>query len=357
MLNGKTPIDTSDISLALPTGSITTVELVFQTKATMQGSITTNSTAPGASENLLGIGTSNPDPGTPRDPTMAVNTTVYTTTGYDFDPVTQIGGAPPSAITVNTSSSSPSYTSPFNNGQTSATPETVGLCQYSVGYPSSSDSQQATTVIDTPANITLTATSATPTLTILVDLSRMLKFYDGQNPNTIGLPSGTSPNDATTNAYFYTIMDNSNVAAFFGTPGMIQGYQGLYTAYQISDGTSYANSNTTPEFPSSPGNAVRNWMDLVFDPNGNLIAGCSWVDDMADYKIAMGTVSPTSQLSSTVAANLVIGESGSNNITHYWTIPKFILGSSVGDYGYFDWTDTNSVDYGDCQLTLAFTTQ
>jgi hypothetical protein len=339
VLDGKTPINTSNLSLNLPVGTITQVDLYFSSAATITGTIDPASTAVGASDTPLG---GQLPTGSTTTYVSYPSVVVSTQTAYPFDSITQTGGASIS------NSSTTAYESPFNN--TTATPVAVTLYSAYYGEVCTSDSVHPTVTISTPANLTITSTSSSPTLTILVDLNRMLRFYSGLgNPPDNAPDSGPPPNntqDAWNNAYFYTHFNNQNVAAFFGTPGMIQGYQGIFNTYQIANGTAF-NLNQNENQPCG---AIKNWMTIVFDSQGNVLSAMLLTDNDTALVVAKGNITLPVSFSSTTPTSFTYTCGGS------YTLYQFLLGTSVGNLGYYNWADGQNQYYGDCSFTLDFTT-
>ena len=112
-----------------------------------------------------------------------------------------------------------------------------------------------------------------PTITILFDLNRMLRFYNGLSEE-----SGPNPGDEWANAYFFAhSVFGDSIGVFLGDAGRIEGYQAIYVNYdtQIGDGTEAG---------------VEAWMTLVFDANDNFLSGHLIGDDDNALTVAKGQI-------------------------------------------------------------------
>jgi hypothetical protein len=221
-MDGSGTVDTSGISLTLPSGNITSVILTFATAAKIKGTLTAS------------FATS----GTP------VAETLYTKNAYSYDALTHAGGG--------------ANFTPFETGPAEETSVSLGA-------------DHDFTEITVPVIHGDTAASAT--LTILVDLNRMLRFYDG-------LSNAPSPADPTNKAYFFchTLFTHS-VAAFIGTAGTIQGYK-----------TEYASYDAGQEIGARTPDGVLGWMTLIFDAQGNFLSGILMGDNDNALTVAKGNI-------------------------------------------------------------------
>ena len=116
-----------------------------------------------------------------------------------------------------------------------------------------------------------------PTVTILFDLNRMLRFYNGMNPD-LG-HGGVNPGDPTDKAYFFAhSVFGDSIGIFLGDAGRIEGYQAIYVNYDdhIGDGTEAG---------------VEAWMTLVFDSDDNFLSGHLIGDDDNALTVAKGQIS------------------------------------------------------------------
>ena len=177
-IDGLTPVDTSGLTLTIPTGTVTSVGLTFANPGVINGQLT----------GTINLGSS------------STTVTVYTNSAYPYFSDTGLGGATTYA----------SFTSPAISAPTDM--------QIDFG-----------TIVTTQCSPPLTvAVGDTPTLTLLFDLSRMLRFYDG-------LGNSVNPSDPANYAYFFAhtlfggvnvggvIQNVAPIAAFFGTPGVDTG--------------------------------------------------------------------------------------------------------------------------------------
>ena len=123
--------------------------------------------------------------------------------------------------------------------------------------------------IVTPLSCTLNAGDQ-PKLTILLDVSRALRFYNGLDP-----VQGPTPSDLHDRCYFFShSVLTSSIACFFGDPGSIQGYQ---TVFDVT-----ANVNQPIDIPG--------WMTLVYDAAGDIQSGILTGDDDNALTVAKGLV-------------------------------------------------------------------
>lgn len=227
-LDGSTEVDVSDLELQdIPTGVVSKVELTFASTGRIKGEVTGYF----VTEN------------------MPATKTFYTKANYPYDAVSHTGGA--SSATV------------FESGPSEEMDIALG-----------GDGQDLN--VGTPLNYEIKA-DETPVLTILFDLNRMLRFYNGLNLEHQG---GVNPSDPADKAYFFShsIFGNS-VATFFGVAGKIQGYETVYAAYNLD----------TPIGNGLPC-AIRGWMTLVYDANGNFLTGSLIGNDDNALTVAKGQI-------------------------------------------------------------------
>ncbi|MCL6589510.1 MAG: hypothetical protein K6U80_06105 [Firmicutes bacterium] len=168
---------------------------------------------------------------------------LYTKSNYAYNAFNQTGGAD-------------DYTY-FQNGPAEETDVYFGA-----------DSEAV--IINTPVNYTLVQ-GATPALTILVDLSRMLRFYNGLGT------SGPNPIDLSNKAYFFCHSlfcgGARPIACFFGNVGSIQGYQVICSV------------NGHCEIPA--------WMTLIFNSSDEIQSGFLIGDDDNALTVAKGNILQT----------------------------------------------------------------
>jgi len=227
-VDGVNPVDTSGITLSVPTGTVTSIALTFANPGIINGQVT-------GTVNLNGVSTA---------------ITAYTNSAYPYLSATP---ASPSGAAVPATGGASSYTS-FTSPTITA-PQDVKI-------------NFGTTIVTQCSPVVTIAAGQVPSLTLLFDLSRMLRFYDGLPGNQGG---GSLPN----NAYFladslfigFTLngvtQNVGPIAAFFGTPGSIQGYSAVYS-------------------PTTSGGATNTgWMTLVFDSGtpSNILYGLLIPDD------------------------------------------------------------------------------
>ena len=228
IMDGSGDIDTSGMTLTLSTHTMTKVNLTFATEAKIKGTLTAmfNIAPSSASHN-------------------EVLKTFNTKAAYPYDAVTHTGGAA-------------DFTA-FETGPAEEASVSVG-------------SDASETVVELPI-LDGEIDISSPTFTILVDLNRMLRFYDGLNEISHG---GVGPSDPADKAYFFSNSTfRGSIAAFLGTPGTIQGYQTEYAAY-------YADK-VVPE-------GVPGWMTILFDAHGNFMSGLLMGDDDNSLTVAKGNI-------------------------------------------------------------------
>lgn len=227
-LDGTTDVDVSDLQLQnIPTGIVSKVALKFASTAKIKGEVT-------------GYFTTDTQPETK---------TYYTKANYPYDAVNHTGGA--------------SLASVFETSPSEEMDITLG-----------GDG----TDIEVGTSVTYEIkTGDTPVLTILFDLNRMLRFYNGLNLEHEG---GVNPPDPADKAYFFShSIFGGSVACFFGLAGEIQGYETVYAAYDIN----------TPIGNGLPC-AIRGWMTLIYDANGNFISGSLIGNDDNALTVAKGSI-------------------------------------------------------------------
>ena len=265
-LDGTGNVDTSGILLNLPIGTLTSVELVFSPQSKVSGSI--------LDKQILIA-----DPGTPSN-TDTIS--VYTTAADSYDTYSQTGGADLTAF------------------------ETGGPAQ-EMDYSLFAD--QSETTVTTASSATIAAGDS-PTLTILFDLSRVLRFYDGKRGQNDGMGPG--------NAYFYTSVFPQSVAAFIGEAGTIQGYESHYNGYESLD-------PPTPVDLTNP-HAVPGWMTLIFDAQGNFLSGNLMGDSDTSWTVAKGNVTAYSQSNGSAEIQYVVGSDPA------FSLHGFVRQTEVGQY-------------------------
>ncbi len=306
-LDGVTPIDTSGIIMTIPTGTITEIDLNFDPKGFIKGTLN------GSQVNGSIFTAANN--GSPQK--MAL----YTKAAYAYDGTIGTGGAS-------------SYIN-FTTGPAEEAPVTINL-----GAGTTLQPFTGSVVVPTPANLVV-ATGDSPTLTILVDLSRMLRFYDG-------LGRGVNPSDPKTSAYFFShTVFSQSIAAFFGTPGAIQGYSAKYAEYPSSS-SGYPASGVSGE--------VDGWMTLIFATDGSLISGILSENDDNALTVGKGWIGQSIPTPGAAGAPGVFADLPYSLPPDTYHLLNFVKGSAIGDNGFFDWNSTamNGM-YGEVEYTLLFT--
>lgn len=232
-LTGTGIADVGDIVLdSFPTWKVTAIELVFSDTAEIKGTL---------------IGTFNKD--TSGTQFLSEVDTFYTKYQYSYNASTGSGGA---------DSTVGRYVA-FKTAPAEST--TISLQGSSNGMASAI----------TLTNFKLdTAALVAPNLTLVFDLSRMLRFYNGCNLKHTG---GVNPNDPANKAYFFThTVFSGSVGAFFGIPGQIQGYESIYNCIEGTCG-------------------VKAWMTIICNQAGEIKSGILLGNDDNDFTIAKGNIS------------------------------------------------------------------
>jgi hypothetical protein len=185
-------------------------------------------------------------------------------------------------------------------------------------------------MVSTPTNYKYDTAQAAPSLTIVFDLSRVLRFYNGCNLLHSG---GVNGNDPANKAYFFghSVFCGS-LAAFFGTPGQIQGYADVYNCTGGNCG-------------------VKGWMTIICNPAGEIIQGILIGNDDNDFTIAKGIITTVS------GANPFDFHYSGSNVD----ITGFTKGSALGDSTIVAWHQLateggNPERTGHAKFTLGFKT-
>jgi hypothetical protein len=174
-----------------------------------------------------------------------------------------------------------------------------------------------------------------PALTILFDLSRALRFYDGWNRQNQG---GVNPPDPANKAYFFChSVFWCSVAAFFGDVGEIQGYQTLYSHISGTNNT-----------------GIPGWMTIICNPAGDILSGILIGDDDNALTVAKGMID-------TVKAG--------TTYTFHYTISNVVITefnklTVLGDSVFVRWNQRPPADprrnpplFGKARFNLRFKTQ
>ena len=127
-----------------------------------------------------------------------------------------------------------------------------------------------TFTMDFPIKDSVTISSSattTPTLTMMIDPNRMLRFYN-QNVTT-----NPNPGMSSTRSYFFNTVFEESSFVFVGTPGDIRGFQWW---------TEACANNTTGATCSGSTTIVSGWMTVIKDSAGKpLVVGVMPDDDNA----------------------------------------------------------------------------
>ena len=234
MLDGS-DVDLSELNSELgqsPVGTYNRLKLVFNSTARIKGALT-------------GTFDTDPAPGS-----QAETLTLYTKQDYAYyhDPVPPTGGADDYSVF-----------------------ETAPAEEMDVSIGASGD----TVLVQSDYEVEIVE-GGNPTITILFDLNRMLRFYNGMNPD-LG-HGGVNPDDPTDKAYFFAhSVFGDSIGVFIGDAGRIEGYQAIYVNYDgsVGDGTEAG---------------VEAWMTLVFDANDNFLSGHLIGDDDNALTVAKGQI-------------------------------------------------------------------
>ena len=174
---------------------------------------------------------------------------------------------------------------------------------FTIGSAEEAEISLGTESFSTSCDLELTEGDS-PQLTILFDLSRVLRFYNGLHPDQ----QGVNPGDIGDKAYFFTHSTFSeSVGLFFGTPGEIYGYKTIYASYNPEE----------PIGSVTPG-GVLGWMTLIFDSQDQLLKGHLIGDDDNALTVAKGNIqSFETDETGFVTFTYTIGaaESGTNSFT------------------------------------------
>lgn len=263
-----------DIS-GLPTGTATGVKLVISPRARMKGSLEARFAGD-------------------------VAATVHTKAAGAYDALSKTGGA----ADINAFSAGPAeeIETYFNGGDNLVEQEI--LC---------------------PVDDYVLAAGAAPKLTILFDVSRALRFYDGLG----GAGKGPSPSDLDDKAYFFShsVLTNS-IVCYFGDAGSIHGYRTLYDNQ---------NAGATALIPG--------WATFIFDPAGELQSGLLIGDDDNAGTVLKGLVTSSTSTAGVFDFSYDISEV---------TVTGFSPPAAVGDSEEVSWTQTSAANGGGAaRFTLA----
>lgn len=171
-------------------------------------------------------------------------------------------------------------------------------------------------------------------ITLLVDLNRMLRFSLSDGP----APPTTPPMEDNGKSFFFShSVFRDSIALFVGTPGTIEGYEYIYTAY-----------NEGVEIGSTTPTGIKGWMTLIFDPNGNLIRGNLVGDNDNDLTVAKGSIDTFETNETSIDFTYVIDQSK----TFY--VYGFERPDTIGIHSVTTWNgfQNNQNYHGEAKFTL-----
>lgn len=292
-LIGKGTIDVGDMVLdSFPLWKVQSVELWFNDTATIWGSVT---------------GIFNTD--TTGTKFNGETKTYYTKSAYSYNSAERTGGADSSVGRSVVFESAPA--------------ESSFVCL--------AGNKNGIAMVSTVDTFTFDTTAAQPALTILFDLNRMLRFYDGCR-----LTEGLSQGDPFNKSYFFchSVFLNS-IASFFGKPGQIQGYQSLYNVTGRNEG-------------------VPGWMTLIWKASGELLSGILIGDDDNALCISKGRI--TSMTKSNTDSTYSFNYDGSNIAMVAFKKCDNLGNSTIGWWNQTVPWGTNQPMAGGARFTLRFKT-
>jgi hypothetical protein len=112
------------------------------------------------------------------------------------------------------------------------------------------------------------SSDSSKTLSLVIDVNRMLRFYNKGRPD-----SGPNPSFPTNRAYFFTTLFEESLFVFAGKPGSIRGYSYLTSTCMEATVTSdYLCSTSTAK-------SVAGWVTLILDADGTPFAANAMPDD------------------------------------------------------------------------------
>jgi hypothetical protein len=274
LLVDGTNVDVSDMSAdfnRIHPGTATSVKTTFRSSARIKGSLTAD-----FNTNPSGFTTE--------------SLTVYTKAAYPYDAVAHTGGADSYADFT----TGPSEEADFWIGG--------GTTEFT---------------IETPCNAAI-GDSSMSQITILIDLNRLLRFYNG-----VSTTSGPNPPDPADKAYFFGhSLLGTFIAPFFGAPGSIEGYKTVYSA----------------EHPGT-NEGVYGWMTLVYGPSGDLMTGMLMGDDDNALTIAKGRVTSFAEAGGglynftyDIAEGTVTGFERVGTIEDYSSVATFVSADTASQH-------------------------
>jgi len=146
-----------------------------------------------------------------------------------------------------------------------------------------------------PSDIELLAGEGAGRITLLVDLNRMLRYYNRGRPN-----QSFSTNGPTDRSYFFTSIFAESTYAFIGKPGRIYGFEMRTKACESEkkdkDGNSvtvagvYNSSTERCADGTEPTGQVPFWMTIITSPSGSPLHMLTSPDDDNDLTITKGSI-------------------------------------------------------------------
>ncbi len=125
-------------------------------------------------------------------------------------------------------------------------------------------------------------------ITLLVDLNRMLRYYNRGRQD-----QGPNPSSYKDRAYFFTSVFKDSIYAFVGKPGRIYGYemqtQACLTTTAQSQGAWNSGTGRCGD-GSEPRGRVPLWMTLITSPTGAPLTMLTTPDDDNDLTITKGDI-------------------------------------------------------------------
>ncbi|MEY4615539.1 MAG: hypothetical protein RJB66_499 [Pseudomonadota bacterium] len=121
---------------------------------------------------------------------------------------------------------------------------------------------------------------STPSITLLIDTGRLLRFY---NANTNFSTPGPSYSSLASKAFFFTTVFEESTYIFVGTPGSVLGYRWATSAANWSQGSAPGD-----RLCASSCSIIAGWMTLILDPSGNPILASLMPDDDNSFTVIKG---------------------------------------------------------------------
>ncbi len=155
---------------------------------------------------------------------------------------------------------------------------------------------------DIPGTLTVTKDAALD-LTLLLDLNRMLRFY-----NQGRIDQGPNPSMPVNRSYFFNSIFSQSSYVFLGKPGRIYGYEFRGEACTFNSWNATNSTCTMPQ--GEQAKVVAAWLTIITDPTGKPILHSIMPDDDNTLTILKGS-------DREVAASYTAGTSDSVVNLHY----------------------------------------